>query len=109
MLEFATKLAEITSKKTRADLERDEILALAAVRLIEIIGEAATHVPLDTRAKESGIPWRQITGARNRLMHAYFDVDLDLVWSIIADDLGPLIDGLRSLISRHEIRPSDGS
>jgi uncharacterized protein with HEPN domain len=64
----------------------DEMLSLAIVRLLEIVGESAAHVSEPVQARLPGIPWRQITGARNRLIHGYFDVDLDIVRAILQDD-----------------------
>ena len=77
--------------KTRKDLDNERMLSLALVRLIEIIGEAANNISEDYRAKYSKIPWRQMIGMRNRIIHAYFDVDLDIVWQVITQDLGLLL------------------
>jgi uncharacterized protein with HEPN domain len=67
-------------------------------RLLEIVGEAATHVSEPVQAALAGIPWRQITGARNRLIHSYFDIDLDIVWAILQDDLPSLITQLEQVL-----------
>ena len=77
--------------RTRKDLDNERMLSLALVRLIEIIGEAANNISEDYRAKYSKIPWRQMIGMRNRIIHAYFDVDLDIVWQVITQDLGLLL------------------
>ncbi|ACK69451.1 protein of unknown function DUF86 [Gloeothece citriformis PCC 7424] len=77
--------------KTREDLDTNRMLSLALVRLIEIIGEAANHVSESSKTKYVKIPWRQIIGMRNRIIHAYFDVDLEIVWQVITQDLFPLI------------------
>jgi uncharacterized protein with HEPN domain len=71
------------NNRTRQDLDPDRMLSLALVRLIEIMGEAANNVSEPCQAKYSKIPWRQIIGMRNRIIHAYFDVDLDIVWQVI--------------------------
>ncbi len=76
--------------KTRADLETNDQLALALVRALEVIGEAANHVSPQVRGTVPNIPWRQIIGMRNRIIHAYYDVDLDIVWETVRDDLPPL-------------------
>ncbi len=80
-----------TENRTREDLNTDRMLSLALVRLFEIIGEAANHISEPCQLKYSQIPWRQIIGMRNRLIHAYFDVDLDIVWQIITQDLDSLL------------------
>lgn len=69
----------------------------ATVRNLELIGEAATHVPDEVRQNNAGIPWRRIVATRNRLIHAYLGIDNDTVWSIIRDDIPALITALRQL------------
>ena len=69
----------------------------ATLRNLEMIGEAATHVPETVRAGHPAIPWRQIIATRNRLIHGYLGIDNDTLWSIIKDDLPKLITALRSL------------
>ncbi len=98
MLDAARKAAEFCRNKTRADLGEDAMLALALTRLLEIIGEAAKHVPSNFRDKAPAIPWRDITGTRDRLTHAYMDVDMDIVWTIISESLPRLISELEKLV-----------
>jgi uncharacterized protein with HEPN domain len=74
------------------------MLSLALVRLIEIMGEAANHVSESCQAKYFQIPWRQIIGMRNRIIHAYFDVDLDIIWQVITQDLGSLLSEIQKAI-----------
>jgi uncharacterized protein with HEPN domain len=100
MPDAARTLGRITAGKTPRDLETDTALALATVRPVEVVGEAATHVDERTRAIVAGIPRQQNIGARNRLIHACVEVDLDLVWSTVANDLQPLVDGLESIRAR---------
>lgn len=73
-------------------------LSLALLRLLEIIGEAARQVPTDFRAQASAIPWRDITGTRDRLIHAYAEVDMDIVWTIVSESLPQLISELENLV-----------
>jgi uncharacterized protein with HEPN domain len=68
-------------------LDKDRKLVLSLVKELEIIGEAAGKVSADVRSQNSTIPWQDISGMRNRLIHAYFDVDLDTVWSTATRDL----------------------
>ncbi len=91
MLDAARKAVEFSEGRTRNDLDSDEMLALALVRLLEIVGEAAKKVSEELRQRYPEIPWKQIAGTRDRLIHGYFDVDLDIIWSIVADDLLILI------------------
>ncbi len=105
MLDAAHKARRFVQGRERSDLETDEMLSLAIVRLLEIVGEAATQVSEPVQAALRGIPWRQMTGARNRLIHGYFDVDLDIIWAILQDDLPPLIAQLEQVLPQRA-RPS---
>jgi len=98
MLDAAQKAGHFIQGRERKDLEAEDMLSLAIVRLLEIVGEAAMHVSEAVRASLPGIPWPQITSARNRLIHGYFDVDLDIVWAILQDDLPPLIAQLEQVL-----------
>jgi uncharacterized protein with HEPN domain len=99
MLDAARKAVELTENSERVDLDKDEKLALALLRLLEILGEAAKNVSDQYRQKHSQIPWRQIAGTRDRLVHGYFDVDLDVVWKIISSDLPSLVQQLEKALS----------
>ena len=68
------------------------------IKSIEIIGEAAAKVTDETRNKYPFMPWASIVAMRNRLIHVYFDIDLDRVWDTITDDLPPLIEQLEKII-----------
>ncbi|HEY4759599.1 MAG TPA: HepT-like ribonuclease domain-containing protein [Thermoguttaceae bacterium] len=98
MLEHAVEALQITQGKTRADVYDDRILNLALARLLEIIGEAASRVPQSTRDNVSQIPWNAIVAMRNRLTHGYDQVDLDIIWDVIQNDLPPLVEELRKIL-----------
>jgi len=72
------------------------------VRLVEILGEAAVKVTSDVQQRYYDIPWRQIIGTRNRLIHGYEDENLDILWQIITHDLPPLIKILQTAIEGEE-------
>ncbi len=83
------------------DLEAFEQTGLnydATVRNLELIGEAANHIPLQIREVNKSIPWRQIIATRNRLIHGYLGIDNDTLWSIIQDDIPPLIIELQKIM-----------
>lgn len=84
--------------KTRAELDNDRQLNLALVRLLEIVGEAAGRVPSEDRSRHPNIPWAEIVGLRNRLIHGYDSVDFDILWQIVIDDLPPLIAALEKAL-----------
>ena len=79
MLDAAQKAVEFGKGKNEAVLAKDEKLTLAIVRLLEIVGEAAKNVSEETRNQSLDIPWKDIAGTRDRLIHGYFDVDLTLL------------------------------
>ena len=82
----------------RQTLDNNRMLVFALIRAIEIIGEAAANVSSDCRERYPQIPWANIIGMRNRLVHAYFDVDLDILWNTATTKLEPLIEQLKEII-----------
>jgi len=100
MLDSAREAIELARGRTRADLDTNRLLNLALVRLLEVAGEAANRVPADERAHHPRIPWAAMVGMRNRLIHAYENVDLDIVWKIVVDDLPDLVRALEALFPR---------
>jgi uncharacterized protein with HEPN domain len=99
MLDHAREAVAIAKDKTRDDLHTDRILNLALVRLLEIVGEAASRTPLEERAQHNDIPWAQIVGLRNRLIHGYDSVDFEILWQIVNSDLPNLIAKLEQIVS----------
>lgn len=98
MLDAARQAVKFAEGRTRDELDTNAMLALSIVRLLEIIGEAAKSVSGDVRQASPRIPWKQIAGTRDRLVHGYFDVDLDIVWAIVSSDLPVLIAALEEMI-----------
>ncbi|MHA1839455.1 MAG: HepT-like ribonuclease domain-containing protein [Candidatus Ranarchaeia archaeon] len=70
----------------------------AVIRNLEVIGEAVKHIPKEFQNKHSTVNWRKIAGLRDILIHAYFGVDLDIVWDVIENKLDPLEDEIRKLL-----------
>lgn len=97
MLEFAQKVMDYTENYEQAEFELSRLNYDATLRNLELIGEAAMHVPQHVRDFAPDIPWRQIIATRNRLIHGYLGIDNDILWSIIRDDIPPLLGCLRSL------------
>jgi len=98
MLDHAREAREMAQGRTRTDLDSDRMLNLALVRLLEIVGEAAARVSDEERARFPSIPWSQIVGLRNRLIHGYEAVDFDILWQIVQTDLPPLIAALEGIL-----------
>jgi uncharacterized protein with HEPN domain len=99
MLDHAREAVALAEGKTRRDLDNDRLLELALVRLLEIVGEAASRIPKEECAKHPEIPWPEIVGLRNRLIHGYDAVDLDILWQIIVHDLPPLVAALEAIVT----------
>ena len=100
MLDYTRKAIEAIRDRSRADLDRDPILAAALERFVEIIGEAASRVSERRKAAAPDIPWRQIMGMRNRLVHAYGAVDRDVLWDVVHNDLPDLAGKLCSELGK---------
>ena len=98
MLDAAEEVRKSVAGRQRDDLEKDYVWTLGLVKCVEIIGEAAAQVARDTKASYPQIPWSQIIGMRNRLIHAYFDIDLDQVWKTAIEDLPPLVTALERIL-----------
>jgi uncharacterized protein with HEPN domain len=95
MIRYATHATVLARGRSRAELDQWNEFGLALVRLLEVFGEAATRVPADVRGDYPEVPWRDVVGMRNRLIHAYDRVDLDLVWDVVTVELSGVIEALR--------------
>jgi uncharacterized protein with HEPN domain len=98
MLTHAREVRDLCAGRTREVLDGNRLLNLAVVRLLEIVGEAATRVADQDRTAHPEIPWREIVGLRNRLIHGYDEVDFDVLWSVITQDVPPLVEALEPIV-----------
>jgi uncharacterized protein with HEPN domain len=94
MLDSAREAVSLVEGKTRRDLDHTRLLQLGLTRLVEIIGEAWARVPKQTRDKLPTIPWADVVGMRNKLIHGYDTVDLDIPWYTVRNELPGLIEAL---------------
>ena len=78
------------------------MLTLACVRLLEVVGESASQVSPELRARYADVPWNQMIGMRNRLVHAYFDINLDVLWETLNDSLPSLVPTLKEIAEGQE-------
>lgn len=81
----------------RPTFDGDELIQVWVVRHLQIIGEAASRLSDDIRAQRPDVPWRKIIGMGHVLVHGYFEVDLDLVWSVVENELGTLRDAIAEI------------
>ncbi len=91
MLDAALEAVRFAEGKARADLDENRLLALGLMKCIEIVGEAAANISKERRETLPDIPWKSILGMRNRLVHAYFEIDLDVDWYTTTVSLPPLV------------------
>lgn len=102
MLEAAQEAVGYAEGRTRADLDTDRQLVHSLVRCLEIAGEAAARTSQDFRKSNPRIPWENIIGMRNRLIHAYFNINLNIVWRTVTEELPKLIQELEKLTDRNK-------
>ena len=92
------KAIHLTEGLDRYDYDQDETLRLALTHLVQIIGEAAQRVSPEFRQNYPGLPWKEIVGMRNRIVHDYLNVDEDVIWEVVQQDLPSLVDALSQII-----------
>ena len=97
MLDAANECLSFVKGKSRNELTTNKILVYALVKVIEIIGEAASKISKDFQDKHPEIPWQDIVAMRNHLIHVYFDIDLDILWDTVNKDIPRLIIMLQKL------------
>jgi uncharacterized protein with HEPN domain len=100
MIEASDNAMSFVAGRSRPDIDQDRKTLFAVIRCVEIIGEAAGRISEATRAAAPDIPWSAIVGMRNRLVHAYFDVDVDVVWKTVTVELPALKQRLQGLLSQ---------
>ena len=98
MIGFAENVLAYCDDFDQATFEATGLNYDATIRNLELIGEAATHIPSEIRESHSSISWRQIIATRNRLIHGYLGIDNDTLWSIIQDDIPVLLVELQNLV-----------
>lgn len=98
MLDAVAKIQRATSDKTFSTFVADEVLIAAVCYFILVIGEASLNIPSEIQGRAPSIPWDEIRGMRNRLVHQYFQVSLPIVWDVARYDLQPLAEKLQTLL-----------
>jgi uncharacterized protein with HEPN domain len=97
MLDIIGKIGQYTSGMSFQEFLQDSRTQDAVVRNLEVLGEAARRIPPDIQERYPEIPWAQIVGLRNRLIHGYFLVDYGIVWEIVQSELSPLREKLEQI------------
>jgi uncharacterized protein with HEPN domain len=102
IIDAANEALSFIAGKSKSELKTDRALALALVKSIEIVGEAASKVSRELRSKSPEIPWTDIVAMRNRLIHSYFDVNLDIVWETVTDELPSVVEQIQKLLAAND-------
>lgn len=97
ILDAAREAVAFIQGRSRHELDTDRKLSLSLVRLLEIIGEAARGISTEFRQTHPDLAWKKMIGMRDRLIHAYFDINLDVVWKTVKNDLPALIEKLEKI------------
>jgi uncharacterized protein with HEPN domain len=98
MLDAAQEAVAFAQNYSRIELDTNRMLNISMVHLLEIIGEAARSISSECREIHSEVPWKKMIGMRDRLIHGYFDINLDIVWETVTEDLPPLIVQIESIL-----------
>lgn len=98
MLDKSRQAMELVKNKNRADYDNDPALRFALAHLVQVIGEAARRVSPDFQSEHPEVPWNEIIGMRHKIVHDYMDVDEDIVWAVVSNDLQPLIEKLKGFL-----------
>lgn len=98
MIDAAEEALFFVADSSGENFSKNRMLILSVIKEIEIIGEAATKISEITKRNYAEIPWQDIVGMRNRLIHSYFDVDVKLVWNTVKNNLPTLIESLKEII-----------
>jgi uncharacterized protein with HEPN domain len=107
MVAFANTVLRYTAGLDQTNFVGDRRTYDATLRNLELIGEAASHLPQEIREQHPGIPWRLIIATRNRLIHGYLGIDDDTLWTIIRDDVPQLLTDLQKLQRELATPPGD--
>jgi uncharacterized protein with HEPN domain len=97
ILQAITKIRKYTENLTREEFENDELIQDAVIRNIEIIREATKNLSKEFRKIHPNVPWRAMSGMRDKLIHDYVGIDFDVVWENIKEDMPILEDTLKDL------------
>ncbi|VAX13697.1 Protein of unknown function DUF86, BT0167 group [hydrothermal vent metagenome] len=103
MIRFSENVLAYTSAMDQAMFVSSALNYDATLRNLELIGEAATHIPITIREANVSISWRMIIATRNRLIHGYLGIDDDTLWSIITDEIPVLLSDLKEIVAPHKL------
>lgn len=98
IIEYALKAQRFIEGSDLEEFKRNEEKALAVIRALEVIGEAARNIPKPIRKKYPKVPWNEMTGMRDKLIHDYFGINLVVVWRTVEEDLPSLTAAVKEMM-----------
>lgn len=98
MLDAANAVLQHITHKKLTDLEQDRLLLGGVIRELLLIGEAANAISPQTKSKISNIPWKEVIGMRNQLIHGYFDISYKIIWITATEDIPTLVSELKKIL-----------
>lgn len=107
MLDNARRAAQFVEGMSYTEFAKDDKTVYAVIRAVKVVGEAAVSVPEDVRLKYPAIPWRDVKGVRNKLVHQYFGINLEVVWQTVQEDLPMLIPLLENILKQEDQQEND--
>lgn len=102
MLDSMLRIIEYTDGLTFNEFKENNLVCDAVIRNLEIIGEATKNIPERVRKKQSAIPWKEMYGLRNFVVHEYFGIDYENIWKIITDELPENIEDLKDILKEEK-------
>jgi uncharacterized protein with HEPN domain len=102
ILDATNDIENFTKDLTYEQFIKDRKTINAVVRSIEIVGEASKHLPESLKSKYKELPWREITGMRDKLSHAYFGIDSETIWQTIKENIPPLKETIQKMLKDQE-------
>jgi uncharacterized protein with HEPN domain len=100
MLDAARRVNRLAREWGRRDFDDEDVVQLASLQLIQRLGEAASRLTADFRAAHPELPWAQMIGMRNRIVHSYDDVDPEIIWQVASADVEPVIAALERVLEK---------
>ena len=98
ILDTARKIADRAQGISRSDFDEDDDLQDALAHRVQVIGEAASRLSVEIRERSPQIPWNRVIGMRHRIVHAYMDIDYDILWEVATKSVPELIEMIESLV-----------
>lgn len=102
ILDEISNIEEFVRGMSYKDFSSDKKTVNAVIRSLEVIGEASRKVPRAIKAKYKELPWKEMAGMRDKLIHEYFGVDLEIVWVVATEEAPPLKDSIKKIIKETE-------